>query len=52
MCKLLIWEVGLITFMSSIVAVSEAEITVYTDKTEWENALSGSFVTEDFSTAN
>ncbi|NLW84666.1 MAG: hypothetical protein GXY41_09750 [Phycisphaerae bacterium] len=49
MCKLLIWEVGLITFMSSIVAVSEAEITVYTDKTEWENALSGSFVTEDFS---
>ncbi|HPB94093.1 MAG TPA: hypothetical protein PLR31_11175 [Anaerohalosphaeraceae bacterium] len=49
MCKLRIWGVALILLMSSIAAVSEAAITVYTDKTEWENALSGSFVTEDFS---
>ncbi len=49
MCKLLMLGVTLITLMSSLAAVSEAAITVYTNKAEWENALSGSVVTEDFS---
>jgi hypothetical protein len=49
MCKLLILCAAIIPFMFSIAPVSEAAITVYTDKAEWENALSGSFVTEDFS---
>ncbi|MBN1817453.1 MAG: hypothetical protein JW828_08830 [Sedimentisphaerales bacterium] len=49
MCKLLMLGVTLLTLLSSMVPVSEAAITVYTNKAEWENALSGSFVTEDFS---
>lgn len=49
MCKFPIWSAGTIILIFSIAPVSEAAITVYTDKAEWENALSGSFVTEDFS---
>lgn len=49
MCKLPIVGVALLTLMFSMAAVSKAAITVYTNKAQWENALSGSFVTEDFS---
>ena len=31
------------------VPVNAATVTVYTDKTEWQNALAGQFLTEDFS---
>lgn len=49
MCKILISGVAIITLMSSIATVSEAAVTVYTNKADWEAALSGSFVTEEFS---
>ncbi len=49
MCKRRMFGVTLITFIFSITFLSEASVTIYTNKTEWENALSGSFVTEDFS---
>lgn len=49
MCKLLVSFIAMIVMMSSMAALSEAAITVYTSKTEWENALSGSYATEAFS---
>ena len=42
---------ALVMFMSLAATVSAATITVYTDKTEWENALGGQFLTEDFADA-
>ena len=47
MRKLAIVGVTLVVFMSWATTVGVP--TVYTDKTEWENALVGSFLTEDFS---
>ena len=49
MCKLLIFGITLLTLISSVTTANEVTITVYTNKAEWENALSGSIVTEDFS---
>ncbi|MBN2511580.1 MAG: hypothetical protein JXB18_01455 [Sedimentisphaerales bacterium] len=49
MYNLLLFGIAIIITMSSITPASGAVITVYTNKTDWETALSGSFVTEDFS---
>ena len=47
MRKLAMLGVTLVAFMSLATTVS-ASITVYTDKTQWENALGGQFLTEAF----
>ena len=47
MRKLAMLGVTLVMFMSWAATVSAATI-VYTDKTAWENALGGQFLTEDF----
>ena len=49
MRKLTMFGVTLVVFMSLAATVSASLVTVYTDKTEWENALGGQFLTEDFS---
>ena len=51
MWKRAIFGVTLVSFMSWTTTVRADVITVYTDKTEWENALSGQFLTEDFADA-
>jgi hypothetical protein len=43
-----IWVVAMAIIMSWAPTVSAAIVTVYTDKTEWENALGGQSLTEDF----
>ena len=48
MRKLAVLGVALVAFMSWATTVSAAIVTVYTDKTEWENALGGQFMTEYF----
>ena len=48
MSKSAVVGVVLVLCMLSAVSVSAAIITVYTDKTAWQNALSGPFDTEDF----
>ena len=42
-------SVVLVTILCGVVAVDAATVTVYTDKLEWENAVAGQFLTEDFS---
>lgn len=42
------WSVTLATFMSWASMVSGATVTVYTDKAQWQNALRGQYLTEDF----
>ncbi len=49
MRKLAMFGVLLAMAMSWAATVNAAVITVYRDKTQWENALSGPFLTEDFS---
>lgn len=49
MRKLAMLGVTLATVMSWAATVNAQVITVYTDKTQWENALGGQFLTEDFS---
>ena len=49
MCKLLILGITLLTLISSVTTADEVTVTIYTNKAEWEAALSGSIVTEDFS---
>ena len=49
MQKLVILGVILTTIMSWAATVSAQSITVYTDRTQWENAAGGQFLTEDFS---
>jgi hypothetical protein len=39
---------ALVMFISWAPTAGAATITIYTDKTAWENALSGQFLTEDF----
>lgn len=48
MRKLAILGVVLATCMSWASTVSAATVTVYTDKAQWESALGGQFLTEDF----
>jgi hypothetical protein len=48
MRKSAVLGVALAAFMSVTTTVSAVMITVYTDKTEWENALGGQFLTEHF----
>jgi len=48
MRKLAVLGVTMVTFMSWAATVNALTVTVYTDKTEWENALGGQFLTEDF----
>ena len=43
--------VMLATAVSWAATVSAQSITIYTDRTQWENALNGRFLTEDFSDA-
>jgi hypothetical protein len=45
---LVILGVALVVFMSWAATVRAAMVTVYTDKTAWENALGGQFLTEGF----
>lgn len=49
MCKVLLLGIMLLTLISSAATANEVAITVYNNKSEWESALSGSLVTEDFS---
>jgi len=49
MHKSMILGVILTTVMSWAVAVSAQSITIYTDRAEWESALGGQFLIEDFS---
>lgn len=42
-------SVVLAGFFSWSSKMNAATITIYTDKTQWQNALSGQFLTEDFS---
>lgn len=49
MRKAAILGAALVTFMTLAAAVSEAAITIYTEKTEWETVLGGPYLTEDFS---
>jgi hypothetical protein len=49
MRKIGIWGVALAAIISCVTAVSSATIIIYTDEAEWQNALSGQFLTEDFS---
>lgn len=48
MRKLATLGVGLLMFMPWA-ATASAEVIIFTDKTQWENALGGQFLTEDFS---
>ena len=48
MRKLAMLGVTLVAFMSWVTMVSALTVTVYTDKTQWENALGGQFLTEAF----
>jgi len=48
MRKSAILGVTLVMFMSWAAAVTAETVTVYTDKAEWENALGGQFLTEEF----
>ncbi len=48
MRKLAMLGVVLATCMSWASTVSAATVTVYTDKAQWESALGGQFLTEDF----
>ena len=43
--------VMLATVVSWAATVSASSITIYTDRTQWENAVGGQFLTEDFSDA-
>jgi len=48
MRRLTMWGAALAMFVSCVAVASAATITVYTDKTQWENALAAPFLTEDF----
>ena len=49
MRRLMLLALTLVFFMSLAGAASALVVTIYTDKTAWENALIGQFQTEDFS---
>lgn len=49
MRKLAMLGVALATCVSWAATVSAVTVTVYTDKAQWESALGGQFLTEDFS---
>ena len=49
MCKLLILGITLLIFTSPLATANEVTIRVYTDRADWEAALSGPIVTEGFS---
>lgn len=48
MNKSQILAILLVMFISCIFTANAEVVTVYTDKTQWEDALSGQFLTEDF----
>ncbi len=48
MRKLAVSSAVLVMFTCGLATVDAATVTVYTDKTAWENALGGPFVTEEF----
>jgi len=48
MYRLMILSATLAVFMSGVTSASVLTVTVYTDKTAWENALVGQFLTEAF----
>lgn len=48
MRKLLFLGLSLAFFMSLSGTVMGFTVTIYTDKTEWENAVAGQYLTEDF----
>ena len=48
MRKLAMLGVTLVMIMSWTATVSASAVTVYTDRTEWETALGGQFLVEDF----
>jgi hypothetical protein len=48
MSRIAIWSATLVALVCSAATVSAATITVYTNKTDWQNAVSGQFLTEEF----
>jgi hypothetical protein len=49
MRKFSILNIALLIFIYVASTITASTVTIYTDKVEWENALSGQFLTEDFS---
>ena len=48
MYKALLLSIVLVPITLLATAISSATVTTYTDKTEWQNALGGEYLTEDF----
>lgn len=48
MSRIAIWSAVLMALICSAATVSAATITVHTNKTDWQNAVSGRFLTEEF----